>query len=80
MENLLKKVQIIQFIIIISFFILSNTKKEEHILNKNTKYYHFLLNIVKYNSITKKFVKKILKIKVADFWKKENAKILKTKF
>lgn len=58
MENLLKKVQIIQFIIIISFFILSNTKKEEHILNKNTKYYHFLLNIVKYNSITKKFVKK----------------------
>jgi hypothetical protein len=58
MENLLKKTQIIQFIIIISFFILSNTKKEENILNKNTKYYNFLVNIVKYNSITKKFVKK----------------------
>lgn len=58
MNKLLKKIQIIQFIIIISFFILSENKNDENYLNKNTEYYNFLKNIVKYNEITKKFVKK----------------------
>lgn len=57
MNKLLKKIQIIQFIIIISFFILSENN-EENFLNENTEYYTFLKNIVKYNDITKKIVKK----------------------
>jgi hypothetical protein len=57
MNNLLKKAQIIQFIIIISFIILSNLNNDEKILDKNTEYYDFLVNIVKYNKIIKEYLK-----------------------
>jgi len=58
MKNLLNKIQIVQFIIIMALYILSSYKKDEMILDKDSKYYKFLLNIVKYNNITKQFVKK----------------------
>ena len=57
MNKLLKKVQIIQFIIIISFIILSNLNNDEKILDKNTEYYDFLVNIVKYNKIINEYLK-----------------------
>lgn len=57
MNKLLKKAQIIQFIIIISFIILSNLNNDEKILDKNTEYYDFLLNIVKYNKIINEYLK-----------------------
>jgi hypothetical protein len=57
MSNLLKKAQILQFIIIISFFIISNITKDEVILDKNSEYYNFLINIVKYNNILKSYNK-----------------------
>jgi hypothetical protein len=57
MNNLLKKAQLVQFIIIISFIMLSNLKNDEKILEKNTDYYNFLVNIVKYNNLIKQYLK-----------------------
>jgi hypothetical protein len=57
MNNLLKKAQIVQFIIIISFIMLSNLNNDEKILEKNTDYYDFLVNIVKYNNFIKQYIK-----------------------
>lgn len=58
MDNLFEKLQLMQFMIIILFFILSEYKNNEILLDKNTKYYIFLKKIVEYNNITKKFVNK----------------------
>jgi hypothetical protein len=57
-SNLLEKVQLLQSIIIISFLILSNLNKndDEKILNKDTEYYIFLKQIIKYNKIIKKYI------------------------
>jgi len=58
MHNLLKKTQILQFIIIISFYLISNLSENENekILEKDSEYYVFLINIVKYNNIIKPFL------------------------
>jgi len=58
MDNLFGKLQLLQFMIIILFFILSDYKNNEILLDKNTKYYTFLKKIVQNNDITKKFVNK----------------------
>ena len=71
MDKLLKKLQILQFIIIISLFIISNfNENNETYLNKDTEYYNFLLKIIEYNKITIKFIKK--NIKYIDFEDKYN--------
>ena len=71
MDKLLKKLQILQFIIIISLFIISNfNENNETRLNKNTEYYNFLVKIIEYNKITKKLIKK--NIKYIDFEDKYN--------
>jgi len=58
MNNLLKKTQILQFIIIISFYLISNLSENENdkILEKDSEYYIFLVNIVKYNNIIKPYL------------------------
>lgn len=58
MNNLFKKVQILQFIIIISFYLLSNLSENENdkILEKDSDYYIYLINIVKYNNIIKPYL------------------------
>lgn len=53
MSNLLNKIQILQFILIFSFYILSNITKDEEVLDKTCPYYNFLLNITKYNKALK---------------------------
>lgn len=58
MNNLLGKVQILQFIIIISFTILSNISTNKNILDKKSQYYQFLLNIIEYDKIIKPPIKK----------------------
>lgn len=58
MKNLHNKFQILQFIIIISFYILSFENENDNIIDKNTEYYQFILKILKYNEISKKFIKK----------------------
>lgn len=58
MKNLHNKFQILQFIIIISFYILSFEYDNDNIIDKNAEYYQFLLKILKYNEISKKFIKK----------------------
>jgi len=58
MKNLHNKFQILQFIIIISFYILSFEYENDNIIDKNTEYYQFILKILKYNEISKKFIKK----------------------
>ena len=57
-NNLLEKIQLLQSIIIISFLILSNLNKndDEKILDKNTEYYIFLKQIIKYNKVIKKYI------------------------
>lgn len=56
MTNLLKKMQIMQFIIIIALMTFNhgNDHCDTLTLNKDSEYYNFLQNIVKYNNITKK--------------------------
>ena len=56
--NLLKKIQLLQFIIIIFFYILSSSTDEYKKLNKNCEYYTFLSKMVNYNKLTKKIIKK----------------------
>jgi hypothetical protein len=67
MINLLKKAQLLQFMILIIFYILSNNSKRnldndvdnennKEILYKNTEYYIFLKTIVSYNEITRKYI------------------------
>ena len=56
MTQLLKKFQLLQFIIVMCFFILSSESNNEEILNQNTEYYIFLKNIIKYNNITQKYI------------------------
>jgi hypothetical protein len=57
-NNLLEKVQLLQSTIIISFLLLSNLNKnnDEKILDKNTEYYIFLKQVIKYNKIIKKYI------------------------
>ena len=57
MYKLYNKFQIFQFFIIISFLILSSKLNDKEIINKDMPYYNFLLNIIKYNNITKEIVK-----------------------
>lgn len=61
MADLLKKAQLLQFMILIIFYILSNSFKDteynEEILYKDTEYYNFLKTIVSYNNITQKYIK-----------------------
>ena len=56
--NLLKKIQLLQFIIIIFFYILSSSIDECEKLDKNCEYYTFLSKMVTYNKLTKKIIKK----------------------
>lgn len=53
MSSLLKKAQILQFMIIISFFLISNMSQDEVLLDKSSPYYNFLNNIIEYNNILK---------------------------
>ena len=69
--NLLKKIQLLQFIIIIFFYILSSSIDECEKLDKNCEYYTFLCKMVTYNKLTKKIIKK--NKDVLDF--KDNYKI-----
>jgi len=54
MLNLLKKIQLIQFLIIILFFILSSKYTDKPIIDKSSAYYNYLLKIMYYNNIFKK--------------------------
>jgi hypothetical protein len=54
MLNLLKKIQLIQFLIIILFFIISSKKIERPIIDKSTDYYNYLIKIMHYNNLFKK--------------------------
>jgi hypothetical protein len=56
--NLLKKIQLLQFIIIIFFYILSSSNNECEKLDKNSEYYTFLSKMISYNKLTKKIIKK----------------------
>jgi len=56
--QLLKKIQLFQFIIIIFFYILSNNNYDYDKIDSNNDYYHFLTKIVKYHKITNKIIKK----------------------
>jgi hypothetical protein len=56
--KLLKKIQLLQFIIIIFFYILSSSTDEYEKLDKNCEYYTFLCKMVSYNKLTKKIIKK----------------------
>ena len=62
MINLLKKAQLLQFMILMIFYILSNKTKNnedennEEVLYKNTQYYNFLKTIVSYNEVTRKYI------------------------
>lgn len=58
MFELLQKIQLLQFIVIIIFSLLSSKKSDIPSIDNSHPYYHFLLNIVEYNNI---FYKKILK-------------------
>lgn len=54
MDNLLKKTQIVQFVIILIFYILTSINEDEinnKTLVKDNPYYNLLTNIVKYNNI-----------------------------
>jgi hypothetical protein len=65
MLELLKKIQLFQFIIIIIFLIMSSKKSDIPYIDRKDPYYNFLLNIVDYNNI---FYKKILKNEVEDIF------------
>jgi len=54
MLNLLKKIQLIQFLIIILFFILSSKSVDKPVIDKSSEYYNYLLKIMYYNDIFKK--------------------------
>ena len=56
--NLLKKIQLLQFIIIIFFYILSSSNNECEKLDKNSEYYTFLSKMISYNKLTNKIIKK----------------------
>lgn len=56
--KLLKKVYLIQFIIIIFFYMLSTNGDDYEKINKESEYYTFLSKMVKYNKITRKVIKK----------------------
>jgi len=56
--QLLKKIQLFQFIIIIFFYILSDNNYEYDKIDSNNDYYHFLTKMVKYHKITNKIIKK----------------------
>jgi hypothetical protein len=56
--QLLKKIQLFQFIIIIFFYILSNNNYDYDKIDSNNDYYHFLTRMVKYHKITNKIIKK----------------------
>jgi hypothetical protein len=63
MDNLLEKTHLVQFIILLLFYLLSNniSNNEDNILYKNSEYYLFLKTIVSYNKITEKYIKYIKK-------------------
>ena len=73
MNNLLNKMNLIQFIIIMLFYLLSNkinsiddnidNNNNTNTLKKDSEYYLFLKNIVIYNKITEKYIKFIKKNK-----------------
>ena len=57
MLNLLKKIQLIQFLIIIFFYLLSSRKSDSNnkeIINKSSEYYKYLLDIMEYNNMFNK--------------------------
>lgn len=65
MKNLLEKMQLIQYMIILIFSIISKSLTEntlnieDRILYKNSEYYLFLKKIVEYNQICNKYIKYI---------------------
>lgn len=57
MLNLLKKIQLIQFLIIIFFYILSSNSTDlnnKEIIDKSSDYYNYLLDIIYYNNVFNK--------------------------
>jgi hypothetical protein len=64
MNNLLEKTHILQFIILMLFYILSNKFSNDNLLlYKDSSYYLFLKNIIEYNKTTQKYIKYIKKNK-----------------
>jgi hypothetical protein len=61
MNNFWENIEIIQFIIICLFISYQNNLDTEKILEKDSKYYKFLLNIINYNKITRKNIEDNLK-------------------
>ena len=61
MSNFWENIEIIQFIIICLFISYENNLDTEKILEKDSKYYKFLLNIINYNKITRKNIEDNLK-------------------
>ena len=56
MLNLLKKIQLIQFLIIIFFYIIAyKSDDKKKIINKSSDYYTYLLQIMRFNNIFNKF-------------------------
>lgn len=63
MNKLLKKNQIIQFLILLCFFLINNNSEinENNIIRKDSEIYKFYSKIVMYNKLTKKYMKYIKK-------------------
>jgi hypothetical protein len=61
MDNFWENMEILQFIIICLFISYKNNLDTEKILEKDSKYYIFLLNIINYNNITRKNIECNLK-------------------
>jgi len=65
MENILENLEIIQFVIISLFILYKNNRSEtDKILDNDSKYYTFLLNIINYNNLTRNNIENNLKNKI----------------
>ena len=66
MTDLYENLEIIQFILISLFILYQNNLNTEEILDKESIYYKFLLNIISYNNITRKSIEYNLKNKISE--------------
>ncbi len=65
MDNLLEKVQLIEYIIILILYLVTSNLQNENdciILNTESEYYKYLKRIVSYNEIFDKYLKKVIPI------------------
>jgi hypothetical protein len=65
MSDLYENLELIQFVLISLFILYKNSLNTEEILNKESKYYKFLINIITYNNITRKSIEYNLKNKIS---------------